>query len=418
MQRVVITGVGVVTPIGLNAPDFWRNLTNGVSGAGPITAFDATGFDVRIAAEVKGFDPRNYMDFKEARRTHRSAHFALAATREALADAGLTIDAQNRDNVGVVINTGGGGIGEVEQGAYVMKQKGPGRVSPFVVPNSMANAPACHVSIQTGARGPLITSTSACASGNQALIEGKHILQRGEAEVIIAGGVESIVTPIAIAGFGNAGALSKRNDEPARASRPFDRDRDGFVFGEGGAVLILETEEHAQRRGARIYGEVLGGALTSDAYHITAPDPEGDGARRAMRKALQSARLQPQDLDVIFAHGTSTPLNDVAESQSIEAVLGEAAHHVAISGTKSMVGHLLGAAGAVSAVAAVLAIRDSLVPPTINLENPDPKCVLDYVPNQARQMPVRTAMINAFGFGGQNVVLMLGKYDGPVGTSQ
>ena len=413
MQRIVITGLGAVTPIGLNVPDFWRNLTAGVSGAGPITLFDATNFPVRIAAEVKGFDPREYMDHKEARRTHRSAHFALASTHQALADAGLTIDRASGDaeRVGVVINTGGGGLGEMEQGAIILHQKGPHRVSPFVIPNTMSNAPACLVSIHTGARGPLIASTSACASGNQALIEAMHILQRGEAEVIIAGATEAAVIPMGIAGFASAGALSHRNDEPTRASRPFDRERDGFVTGEGAAVMILETEEHARKRNARIYAQVAGGAMTSDAYHITAPDPAGEGAMRAMAKAIRSAGLQVQDIDVIFAHGTSTQLNDATETLAIKGVFGEYAHRVAISGTKSMIGHLFGAAGAVSALAAVLAIRDGIVPPTINLENPDPACDLDYVPNVARQMPVRTAMINAFGFGGQNVALVLKRYE-------
>ena len=411
MQRIVITGLGAVTPIGLNVPDFWRNLTAGVSGVAPITLFDATGFPVRIAAEVKGFDPREYMDHKEARRTHRSAHFALASTHQALADAGLTIDRANGENVGVVINTGGGGLGEMEQGTLVLQQKGPNRVSPFVIPNAMANAPACLVSIHTGARGPVIASTSACASGNQALIEAMHILRRGEAEVIIAGATEAGVVSVGIASFASAGALSHRNDEPTRASRPFDRDRDGFVTGEGAAVMILETGEHARKRNARVYAEVAGGAMTSDAYHITAPDPAGEGAMRAMAKAIRSAGLQVQDIDVIMAHGTSTQLNDATETLAIKGVFGEHAYRVPISGTKSMIGHLFGAAGAVSALAAVLAIRDGLVPPTINLENPDPACDLDYVPNVARQMPVRTAMINAFGFGGQNVALVLKRYE-------
>lgn len=411
MQRVVVTGLGAVTPVGLTVGDFWRNLTDGVSGVGPISLFDATGFGVRIAAEVKGFDPRNYMEFKEARRTHRSVHFALAAASQALADAELKIDRATAENVGVVINTGGGGIGEIEQATSVLLQKGPSRIGPFVIPNTMANAPACQVSIRTGARGPLVASTSACASGNQALLEAMHILQRGEAEVIIAGATEAAVIPIAVAGFANAGALSHRNDEPTRASRPFDRDRDGFILGEGAAVMILETEEHAQKRNAHIYAQVAGGALTSDAYHITAPDPEGDGARRAMANALRASDSEPAEIDVIFAHGTSTSLNDVTETHAIKAVFGEYAPRLAVSATKSMIGHLVGAAGAVSALAAVLAIRDGMVPPTINLENPDPACDLDYVPNVARRMPVNAAMVNAFGFGGQNVVVVIQRYE-------
>ncbi|MFQ6059108.1 MAG: beta-ketoacyl-[acyl-carrier-protein] synthase family protein, partial [Anaerolineae bacterium] len=273
MHRVVITGLGAITPIGLTVENFWHNLVNGVSGVGLITQFDATGFPVRIAAEVKGFDPRDYMDFKEARRSHRSTHFALAATRMALADAGLTMERAEAEKVGVVINTGGGGIGEAETAAHILARKGPRGVSPLVVPNVMANAVACLVSIHTGARGPVITSTSACASGTQAFLEAMHILRRGEAEVIIAGATDSLITPVAMASLAKAGALSRRNEEPQRASRPFDRDRDGFVMGEGAGIMILETEAHARRRGTRIYAEVAGGALTADAYHITAPEP-------------------------------------------------------------------------------------------------------------------------------------------------
>lgn len=407
MQRVVITGLGAVTPLGLTTAETWRNLLAGVSGVGPITLFDTKDFSVRIAAEVKGLDPRKFMEHKEARRSHRSAHFAIAATHEALADACLTVDPAESENVAVVINTGGGGIGEMETARDILLNKGPNRVGPFVVPNTMANAPACMVAIQLGARGPVIASTSACASGNQAFIEAMHLIRRGEAQVVIAGSVEAAIIPVAVASFANAGALSHRNDDPTHASRPFDKERDGFVLGEGGGIAILESEEHAVKRGAKIYAEVAGGALTNDAYHITAPHPEGDGARRAMTRALTYTGLKPEDVDVIFAHGTSTPLNDATETRAIKAVFGEQAYKIAVSGTKSMLGHLVGAAGAVSAVAAALAIRDSIVPPTINLEHPDPECDLDYVPNESRKMPVRAAMINAFGFGGQNVVLIL-----------
>ncbi|MFQ6015538.1 MAG: beta-ketoacyl-ACP synthase II [Anaerolineae bacterium] len=410
MYRVVITGLGAVTPIGLTVDESWRNLVAGVSGVGPITQFDTTGFPVRIAAEVKDFDPRKYMDFKEARRSHRSTHFTLAAARMALTDAGLTIDRANADEVGVVMNTGGGGIGEMEVATHILAQKGPGRVSPFVVPNVMANAVACLISIHIGARGPVMTSTAACASGNYAFVEAMHLLRRGEVEAVIAGGTEAVITPVAMASLGNAGALSRRNDEPTRASRPFDQERDGFVMGEGAVVMILETEEHARRRGAHIYAEVAGGSLTADAYHVTAPDPDGEGAMRAMRRALEWAQMQPEEVDVIFAHGTSTPLNDVTETKAIKAVFGNHAYHLAVSATKSMVGHLLGAAGAISALAAVLSIRDGIVPPTINLEHPDPECDLDYVPQVARRQRVRAAMVNAFGFGGQNAVLVVREY--------
>ncbi|MEW6231413.1 MAG: beta-ketoacyl-ACP synthase II [Chloroflexota bacterium] len=410
MQRVVITGLGAVTPIGLAVEEFWRNLVDGISGVGPITSFDPTGFPVRIAAEVKGFDPRDYMDFKEARRSHRSAHFALAAARMALEDAGVTVDRANAEEIGVVINTGGGGIGELEAAAHILAQKGPRGVGPLVVPNVMANAAACLVSIGLGAKGPVVTSTSACASGTQALLEAMHLLRRWEAEAVIAGGTESAITPVAMASLANAGALSRRNDEPGRASRPFDRDRDGFVMGEGAVAMVLETKAHARRRGARVYAEVAGGALTADAHHITAPDPAGHGATRAMRRALEYAQMRTDEINAVFAHGTSTPLNDVVETRAIKDVFGPHAHHLAISATKSMVGHLLGAAGAISALAAVLAIRDGLVPPTVNLEHPDPACDLDYVPNIGRRCPVQAAMVNAFGFGGQNAVLIVREY--------
>ncbi len=411
MQRVVITGLGAITPIGLTIEDFWRNLTNGISGAGPITSFDASDLPTRIGAEVKGFDPRNYMDLKEARRSHRSAHFALAATRQALTDAGITLDRTNAENIGVVMNTGGGGMGLLEEGTRLLMSGGPRKIGPFFLPMMMPNAVACQVSIAIGAKGPVLTSTLACASGNYALVEAMRMLQRDEAEVIIAGGTEAGMTRLLFTAFSNIGALSRRNDDPARASRPFDRDRDGFVYGEGAAVMVLETESHAHARGARIYAELVGGALTSDAHHITAPDPDGDGARRAMAQALRAAQMKQEDLDVVFAHGTSTPLNDATETRAIKSVFKDHAHQLAISGTKSMTGHLIGAAGALSAVAAALAIRDGIVSPTINLENPDPACDLDYVPNVARRMPVQAAMVNAFGFGGQNVVTVLRRYE-------
>jgi len=412
MHRAVITGLGVITPIGLTVDEFWDNLTNGISGVGPITRFDATGYSVRIAAEVKGFDPSNYMDSKLARRTSRPVQFAIAAARIALQDADLHVNEENSDSVGVILDTGGGGMADIEEETKVLLEKGPRRISPFFIPNMMPNAPACQISIITGAKGPVIASTMACASGNHAFVEAMHILRRGEAEAIIAGGTESAITPLALAAFGRMGALSTRNDEPERACRPFDRDRDGFVYGEGAAVMILETLEHALGRGAHIYAEVAGGGITSDAYHITAPDPEGEGAARAMKRALEDAQMKPGEIDVIFAHGTGTLLNDASETKAIKKALGEHAYRVAISATKSMVGHLLGAAGAISAVAAVLAIRDGIIPPTINLETPDPECDLDYVPQVARKREVRAAMVNGFGFGGQNVSLIIKEYKG------
>jgi len=412
MTRVFVTGLGAISPIGNDVPTFWQNLLAGVSGAGPITAFDATDFPVRIACEVKDFDPGRWMDHKMARRTALVTQFALAAARQALEDSGLVIDADNRDDVGVVIATGGGGIGLAEEGTRVLLEKGPRAVSPLLLPGLMPNAVSCLVSIETGARGPILTSTLACASGNYAMIEAYHFLQRGEADVIIAGGAESASTPISFAALGRMGALSSRNDDPLHASRPFDADRDGFVYGEGAAVMILETEAHARARGAKIYGEVLGGRLTGDAYHITAPDPDGEGATRAMRLALQSTGLQPSDVDVVFAHGTSTPLNDVTETMAIKRVFGDHAYKMAITATKSMVGHMMGAAGAISALAAVLAMHEGVIPPTINYDHPDPQCDLDYVPNQARRAQANTAIVNAFGFGGQNVTLVMKRYTG------
>jgi 3-oxoacyl-[acyl-carrier-protein] synthase II len=412
MQCAVITGLGAITPIGLTVEEFWANLTAGVSGAGPITAFDTTGFPVRIACEVKGFDPKAYMDSKLVKRTHRATQFAIAASRMALADAGLTIDGDNETTVGVVMNTGGGGIGEMEEGAKTFLAKGPRSIGPLLLPNAMPNAVSCLVSIASGAKGPVITSTAACASGTYAFLEALRLLRLGEAKVVITGGTESATFPLFLASLGRMGPLSTQNDDPQRACRPFDKNRDGFVFGEGAAVMVVETEEHARQRGARIYAEVAGGAITGDAYHITAPDPNGDGAARAMRQALENAGMTPEEMDCIFAHGTGTILNDAAETRAIKKVFGDQAYRLAVSATKSMVGHIMGAAGAISALAAVLAIRDGVIPPTINYETPDPECDLDYVPNVARQQEVNATMINGFGFGGQNVAVVIRRYNG------
>jgi len=395
MQRAVITGLGAITPIGLTVEEFWTNLTAGVSGAGPITTFDTTGFPVRIACEVKGFDPRAYMDSKLVKRTHLATQFAIAASQMALTDAGLTIDGNNETTVGVVMNTGGGGIGEMEEGAKRLLAKGPRSLSPLLVPSAMPNAVSCLVSMVTGAKGPIITSTAACASGTYAFLEAFRLLRLGEATVVITGGT-----------------LSSQNDDPQRACRPFDKNRDGFVFSEGAAVVVMETEEHARQRGAHIYAEVASGAITGDAYHITAPDPGGDGAARAMKLALENARMTPEEIDCIFAHGTGTLLNDAVETKAIKKVFGDHAYRLAVSATKSMVGHIMGAAGAISALAAVLAIRDGMIPPTINYETPDPECDLDYVPNVARKQKVNATMINGFGFGGQNVAVIIRKYSG------
>lgn len=410
MTRVVITGIGAVVPIGNDATTTWENLVKGVSGAGPITKFDASDFPVRISCEVKDFDPTQWMDRKMLRRTAVGTQFALASSRQALQDADLDITDSNADRVGVVISTGGGGIGLLEDATYMLQERGPRGINPLLLPIIMPNAVSCLVSIETGAKGPVLTSTLACASGNYSLIEAYHFLQRNEADVMIAGGSESVNTKLAFASLGRMGALSQRNDDPEHASRPFDAERDGFVYGEGAAAMILETEEHALARGAQVYAEVLGGRLTGDAFHVTAPDPDGDGAVRAMEGALESAGLQPTDVDVIYAHGTSTPLNDVTETKAIKRVFGEHAYRLAITATKSMVGHIMGGAGTISALGAAFTLKTGVVPPTINYENPDPECDLDYVPNEARKMTANVALVNAFGFGGQNVVLAMKRY--------
>jgi 3-oxoacyl-[acyl-carrier-protein] synthase II len=411
MVRAVITGLGAITPIGLTVDEFWRNLTNGVSGAGYITSFDTADFPVQITCEVKDFEPERYMDRKLIKRTVRSTQFAIAASQMALKDAGLPIHADNAQEVGVVINTGGGGIGDVEDGARTLFERGPRRISPLFIPSIMPNAVSCLVSMVTGIKGPVITSAAACASGNYALVEARRLLLLDEAQALLAGGTESGTKPLSLAALCRMGALSSQNVDPKRACRPFDRDRDGFVFGEGAGVMVVETEEHARRRGAHIYAEIAGGAISGDAYHITAPDPSGDGAARAMRWALQRAGMQPQEIDCIYAHGTGTELNDVTETKAIKQVFGAHAYNVPVTATKSMLGHTLGAAGAISALAAVLSIRDGIIPPTINLETPDPECDLDYVPNETRRQPVRAAMINGFGFGGQNVAVVIKAYE-------
>jgi len=412
MTRVFVTGLGGVTPIGNDAPTFWENLKKGVSGAGTITHFDATDYPVRIACEVKDFDASQWMDRKMAKRTARVTQFALAASRQALKDADFSITEENGPRVGVVVSTGGGGIGLLEEATYTLIKRGPRSINPLLLPIIMPNAVSCLVSIETGAKGPVLTTTLACASGNYAIVEAYHMLQRGEADVMLAGGGESVTTQLAFASLGRMGALSKRNDDPLHASRPFDLNRDGFVYGEGALMTLLETEEHAKARGAKIYAEVLGGRLTGDAYHITAPDPSGEGATRAMTLAMESSGLKPTDVDVVYAHGTSTPLNDVTETGAIKQAFGDHANKLAITATKSMVGHLMGGAGAVSAVAAVYSLYEGTIPPTINYETPDPECDLDYVPNEARTTNPKVALVNAFGFGGQNVVLALKRYEG------
>ncbi len=411
-RRAVVTGMGAITPIGNDVATFWQNLTGGVSGVARISLFDPSDLEVQIAAEVKGFDPRDWIDFKQARRMSRFSQLAVAAARQALDESRLEIGDHNRDDVAVVINTGGGGLQEVAVGEMTLATKGPERVSPFMVPMMSPSMAACQVSIQNGIRGPVITSVAACASGIQAFVEAQRLIEHGDVDVVVTGGTESAIMPVSFAALANMGALSKRNEDPERASRPFDANRDGFVFGEAAVVMVIEAADHAEARGAEILGEVAGGALSGDAFHISAPDPAGYGATIAMQRAVQDAHLEMDEVDYVVAHGTSTPLNDATETKAIRAAFGAHADRLAVSSNKSMVGHTLGAAGAISGLAAVLAIRDGLVPPTINLETPDPACDLDYVPNEARAMDVDVAIANGFGFGGQNAVSVFRRYRG------
>ena len=408
MSRIVITGLGAITPLGNDVATFWENMKAGVSGADNIQSFDTTDFPTGIACEVRGFDPGDWMDAKQARRLSRAAQFSLATARQALADSGIEIDSCDLSRIGVVFNTGGGGMDSIAAGERLLITKGLRAVGPFLAPNAMPNCVAALISIELGFRGPVVTSTLACASGNYALLDAARHLERGEADVIIAGGTESAMTPVVVASFAKMGALSSAT-EAETASRPFDKDRDGLVFGEGAAGFVLETEEHARARGATIYASVLGGGVTADAHHITMPKPDGSGAVAAMQLALDSSSKTPADVDAIFAHATSTPLGDIAETIAIKQVFGERAYKIPVPATKSQLGHTFGAAGALSVLAAVQAIGENVLCPTINYTTPDPECDLDCVPNQARPHRVATALVNAFGFGGQNVVLALGE---------
>ncbi len=410
MTRALVTGVGAITPIGLTAHDFWTNLTAGVSGVGRITRFDTTDIPVKIAAEVKDFVPASYMDGKEARRMSRFAQFAVAAARLAADDAGLQVSDSERSRAAVCMATGSGGVIDTMDEMQVLAERGPGRVSPFYIPMMAPNMGACQVAIQLDLRGPALASVAACASGLYSCIEAKQLIESGRADIVLAGGTEAALHPLPIAALANMKALSRRNDEPERASRPFDADRDGFVFGEGAVVMVVESEERAVGRRARVYAELMGGGLSCDAYHITAPREDGTGASEAMCEAMRAAGMQAGDVDYVAAHGTGTPLNDVSETRAIKLAFGEAAGRMAVSSPKSMVGHLLGAAGAVGALTALLAVHHDLVPPTLNLETPDPDCDLDYVPQRARKMTVRAAAANGFGFGGQNGCVIFRKY--------
>ncbi|RLC93747.1 MAG: beta-ketoacyl-[acyl-carrier-protein] synthase II [Chloroflexi bacterium] len=407
-ERVVVTGMGAVSPLGLDVTSTWEALLRGESGVDYISLFDPAPFETRIAAEVKDFDPTDYVEHKQARRMDRYAHFAVAASLQAVEQARLDLD--DAEDIGVLIGSGIGGLGTLSAQFNVLAEKGPRRVSPFLVPMMITDGASGQVSILLGAKGVNFCATSACSSGTDAIGEACEIIRRGDAQVMVAGGAEAAITPIGVAAFNAAGALSRRNDEPQKASRPFDAERDGFVMGEGGAVLVLESLRYALKRGAHILAEVLGYGATSDAYHITQPASGGEGGAKAMQMALKKAGISPEEVDYINAHGTSTPLNDRAETMAIKSVFGEHAYRLPISSTKSMMGHLIGAAGAIEAIVCVLAIQHGVIPPTINLTNPDPDCDLDYVPNIPRRQRVRTALSNSFGFGGHNSVLVLREY--------
>ena len=411
-NRVVVTGMGAVSPMGLDIPSLWEGLESGKSGVDRITLFNVDGFETQIAAEVKNFNPTDHVEYREARRMDRYTQFAVVASLQAAGQAELDLDNHPEDacSVGVLIGSGIGGISTLCAQMAVLAEKGPHRVSPFLIPMMISDAASGHVSIMLGAKGVNFCATSACSSGADAVGEACEIIKRGDAHVMLAGGAEAAITPIGIAGFNAAGALSKRNEEPQKASRPFDAERDGFVMGEGAAVLVLESLPHALRRGANVLAEVIGYGATSDAYHITQPDARGEGGAKAIQVALNKAGIQPEEIDYINAHGTSTQLNDKCETVAIKGALGEHAYRVAVSSTKSMTGHLIAAAGAIEAIICVLTIQHGIVPPTTNLEHPDPECDLDYVPNVARQKRVRTALSNSFGFGGHNSVLILREY--------
>jgi 3-oxoacyl-[acyl-carrier-protein] synthase II len=401
-RRVVVTGLGVVTSIGHDVNSFWASLLAGRSGVDRVTQFDPTDLPCQIGAEVRGWDPAQYMDPKEVRRNDRYTHFGVAAAKQAVQDAGLDFAREDGDRVGVMIGSGIGGMYSFESQLKVMFERGPRKVSPFTIPSLIGNMCSGYVAIEFGARGPNFGIVSACATGTHALGEAAHMIRRGDADVMIAGGSEAAITPFAYATFCSMKAMSTRNDAPQAASRPFDLERDGFIMGEGSGVLILESLEHARARGARIYCELAGYAATCDAHHITMPDPEGRGLSLAMRRALQSAHVAPTDVEYINAHGTSTPYNDKFETLAIKKVFGDHARQLAVSSTKSMTGHLLGAAGGIESVVAVKTIETGMIAPTINLHQPDPECDLDYVPNQARAAKIRTVLSNNLGFGGQN----------------
>ncbi|MFI5341030.1 MAG: beta-ketoacyl-ACP synthase II [Candidatus Methylomirabilales bacterium] len=409
MVRVVVTGLGVVAPNGIGIENFWQNIVNGVSGIGPITRFDASKHDTRIAGEVKGFDPLQWLEKKEARKMDLFIHYAVAAAQMVYDDSGLKVTEDNCERIGVFVGTGMGGIPALEESHKVLLEKGPGRISAFFIPSIITNMASGQISMRFGMKGPNSCVCTACATGNHAIGDSFRIIQRGEADVMLAGGSEAVITPLTIGGFCSMKALSTRNDEPTRASRPFDKARDGFVMGEGAGLMVLEELEHAKRRNARIYAEIVGYGMSADAYHITQPAP--DGAVRSMRLALKDAKVTPSQVDYINAHGTSTPAGDVNETVAVKTVFNEHARSLPVSSTKSMTGHLLGAAGGIESVITVLAVTRGILPPTINYETPDPECDLDYVPNTARRAEARYALTNSFGFGGTNASLLFKKFE-------
>jgi len=411
-RRVVVTGMGLVIPTGIGVETAWKNVCEGKSGIGPLTRFDTNGFETKIAAEVKNFNPELYIDKKEIKRMDLFVQYAIAATKEALEDAQLAITPENSEKIGVIVGTGLGGLPTLEKYHKILLERGPGRISPFFIPMLIANLASGHIAIQFGPKGPNTCVVTACATGAHCIGDAFRAIVYGDAEAMIAGGTEANITPLTIGGFNAMKALSTRNDEPEKACRPFEKSRDGFVVAEGAGIVILEELQFALNRKAKIYGELVGYGYTGDAYHITAPSPDGDGAVRCMRMALKDAGLKLEDVEYINAHGTSTPLNDLTETIAIKAVFGDHAKKVPISATKSMTGHLLGAAGSTEAIFTLLAIRDGIMPPTINYEEPDPQCDLDYVPNVARRQPLNIAMSNAFGFGGTNATLIFKKFEG------
>jgi 3-oxoacyl-[acyl-carrier-protein] synthase II len=410
-RRVVVTGMGAITPVGNDVATTWRALLDGKSGAGPITRFDASTFPVRFACEVKDFDPLQYMDRKEAKRADQFTQYAVGAASQAMADAKLIErNGMDPDRIGVIVGSGIGGLKSFEEQHDVYRQRGPGKISPFFIPMFISDIAAGIVSMQFNAKGPNYATVSACATSAHAIGDAFRTIQYGDADIMITGGAEATVTPMAIGGFANMKALSERNESPETASRPFDATRDGFVMGEGAGMVVLEDLEHAQSRGARIIAEIVGYGATGDAYHLTAPAPQGEGAQRAMKRALKDAGWTPEDVQYINAHGTSTPANDLNETLAIKAVFGDASTNIAVSSTKSMTGHMLGAAGAVEFVISALTVCDGIIAPTINYANPDPECDLDYTPNQAVRREVNAVLSNSFGFGGHNTTLAVKRF--------